>query len=1207
MGHAKSKDHSRRRLFSRALVLGTLVATSLCAIAMYRHLVDPVRIRRLAIDQLEQATGRKVTIDSATFSIRDGMQLREVFISHEPTVGAQSESTPAADDSLLTCHEISILPNPWALIRGRLEIESFEAIRPTLTLIHHADTGWSRIAQLFRDLAPTQEGASRVPQIELRHARVRLLHRSSAGEKEVEDFQLTVRGRNDRGNPDYFDLVWQDAIDPDANGHTQIHLPTGRIRNIRGGLPGMSIRGIFLAADAGYDGALELARTYGIRGRLRVRDFDVSPAVQGDAPRFAKIEIQDAALSIPLSEEETRLGPDARHLRLNNISGTVTVDHAGLTVDVNAQAHQSRISATASINGPLRVDTFVDDLQLNATVRALDVELPDRKANDAQRRFVESWAPMDRFYDRFDPRGKIDVSLHVEKQPGRPFRINDAQIEAREGSASFHEFPYRVEDIRGSIVINEPNGVQVRQICGKHGETLVCLDGWMEAPRSHVAARFTIAGNRVNIEKELLEAMEPHVRQWMQSYSVAGTADVVVMTSRPRTDPQLPPAPWDTVVELNLTNVAASVPLAPARITGLTGQAKVWSDRIELSEARGTVASGDLTVSGVALVTAEGLENLSLELAINDAVLEHETVELMPDAVRTRLRDFGTMGCASVQAQMEYDEQSGWNYDANVQLRNLQLRPMAFPLPIDRAFADLRIVPDLLTIERARGFHGEAELFAKGQIAFGEERSVDLVLEADRLPLDEEFRAALPAPVQDALTDWRVETPIRVEGRVNGHASDFTWNGQVRLDQATVAHRVLPQPLRDVDATVSFSRDEVRSSSVRANYGAASISGNFKYQIDDGSRTAEVAFRANDVPLDRSIRNLLPPGGQRTWDELQPEGTVRLHIDSMRYQFDEASAAPTWSLGGNVELVRAGLAQDTVLAEGTTITLDGWLLDRLGGVTIYGQLKGGTIDIFGETVENPTATWLFARTSEGRGQGALRDFRGRVHGGTAATQGVIQFDAESARYRVATSLQDVDLAPWLTSWRSRNSTGDPRESASSDAFSEVRGRMAAQLHLSGLAGNPETRTGGGRVEIRDGYIYKLPIFVAILKVLNISIPRQDVLTEAGGQFYVTGNTVRIADIDVTGESLVLIGEGTLSLSDQSVDLRLVNAGAGRLEGIPVLAELWRGASRQIVELRVTGPLSNPQVRAMPFGGVTEEIKKLFQRRQPRRTVQSASP
>jgi hypothetical protein len=167
--------------------------------------------------------------------------------------------------------------------------------------------------------------------------------------------------------------------------------------------------------------------------------------------------------------------------------------------------------------------------------------------------------------------------------------------------------------------------------------------------------------------------------------------------------------------------------------------------------------------------------------------------------------------------------------------------------------------------------------------------------------------------------------------------------------------------------------------------------------------------------------------------------------------------------------------------------------------------------------------------------------------------------------------------------------------------------MDAQMHLTGLVDQPQSRTGGGRVEVREGYIYKLPIFLAILNVLDLTVPNNDVLSEASGQFYITGNSVRLADIDITGESLSLIGTGTMSLTNQSVDLTFVNAGAGRLAGVPVLAELWEGASREMVEIRVTGPVSKPQVRASPFRGVTEEFKKLFQKRKPKRNMQAAQP
>ena len=74
---------------------------------------------------------------------------------------------------------------------------------------------------------------------------------------------------------------------------------------------------------------------------------------------------------------------------------------------------------------------------------------------------------------------------------------------------------------------------------------------------------------------------------------------------------------------------------------------------------------------------------------------------------------------------------------------------------------------------------------------------------------------------------------------------------------------------------------------------------------------------------------------------------------------------------------------------------------------------------------------------------------------------------------------------------------------------------------------------------------------------------------------------------------------TMTVSDAAVDWRLVNLGSKSWARIPVLADLMEGASRELVEIQVTGPISSPQVKARTFGAFRDELKRLFQKRKPR--------
>ena len=80
----------------------------------------------------------------------------------------------------------------------------------------------------------------------------------------------------------------------------------------------------------------------------------------------------------------------------------------------------------------------------------------------------------------------------------------------------------------------------------------------------------------------------------------------------------------------------------------------------------------------------------------------------------------------------------------------------------------------------------------------------------------------------------------------------------------------------------------------------------------------------------------------------------------------------------------------------------------------------------------------------------------------------------------------------------------------------------------------------------------------------------------------------------------------MSLPDQAVDLRLVYVGGRTWARVPVLSDIIEGAAKEIVELRVTGPVSRPTVRAQPLRALTDELKRLFQRKPPKKIVTGGS-
>ena len=226
--------------------------------------------------------------------------------------------------------------------------------------------------------------------------------------------------------------------------------------------------------------------------------------------------------------------------------------------------------------------------------------------------------------------------------------------------------------------------------------------------------------------------------------------------------------------------------------------------------------------------------------------------------------------------------------------------------------------------------------------------------------------------------------------------------------------------------------------------------------------------------------------------------------------------------------------------------------------------------------------WSFAQTADGIGRFALEALQAELYDGTLTADLEVRFDKKGVRYDTGVTVYRMNIDPFVN-------IAPPTVS--------VRGLVDARLRVTGLVGDPTSRRGGGLVEIQEGHLFRLPVMLAILHVINLTIPDGAVFDEATADFLIDGTRVRFQDIDLNGRALALRGSGTMSLPDYGLDLSMVNISPHEW----ARANWLEQASRDIVELHVTGPLGQPTVRARPLRRLTDEIKKLFRKEKPRRT------
>jgi hypothetical protein len=157
----------------------------------------------------------------------------------------------------------------------------------------------------------------------------------------------------------------------------------------------------------------------------------------------------------------------------------------------------------------------------------------------------------------------------------------------------------------------------------------------------------------------------------------------------------------------------------------------------------------------------------------------------------------------------------------------------------------------------------------------------------------------------------------------------------------------------------------------------------------------------------------------------------------------------------------------------------------------------------------------------------------------------------------------------------------------------LSGRADGTLVLGGTSQGVRDLKGSGSIQLRDANIYELPVMLSLLKVLSLKEPDLTAFTTSDVEFLIHGahGQVYFPRIDLSGDALSLAGRGSMGFDRQLALVFKPQLGGNRVK-VPVLSNLFRSASGQIVELYVGGTADQPDVRQEPLPAIREALENL---------------
>ncbi len=1190
-GRSASIARPRRR---RWWVMVSVVAagSTIMVGLLYRRACDPQRIRLRVENGLRQVLNARVALGGAAFSWVYGVRLFDLRIDRNGRENATKSDTgrDIGDETVLVCRELRVTKPWWSWLTGDPAVDAVIAMEPMATVDLRHQT-LDDVANLLR-IPPTLDASKRVTipfnTFELRRARLRAHTGSPDSPAKTEELLVTLRALRSRQRPDVLDVVWQDEGDRSREGYLQLDLSNGELRHVRGGTPWLSARTFASVLAARRPSVRDHLVRSQLEGRVWATDFRWIFRDAGADSSFVTLEVGDLSAELPSDRMDGHSPSLGDEFALKNGAGRVEWKPGAIHAELTGSVANTRVGLTGDVRFGSRSGSPAEP-ECDLSIRAADFPIPRRDQLDSRvAELVERSRGLATFYRDFDPAGQADVEVQVtrESRPDAPFKVRRLVLTVQRGEAVYRSFPYPLKDLTG-VVEYSPEAVEIRRLTGRRHGATVTIDGRVSLTPQATFDRIEVRGVGVPIDDALWKILPESMATLRSELSPHGNLDIDLVVTGGRDKPE-GPRRWNWEATTSLREVSLSGNMAMPSVNQIDGMLKVSPGRVELCQVVGRIAEGRLQADAVVSHDPSGITRVQGDVRATDVIVDQSLLENLPAQFREPLQALHPAGSVDVSSVIAYDSiDQRVSHRTDVAMKGVTIRPEQFPLSFTDVVGQLNLVNDQVQINGVTAKQGDSTWSAEGTISFAEDRpTAALTLRAQNMRWTDQLRDALRPTLGD-VSAWNITGPFEIHTTLRtgpaDSASTVDLRSELRFTGISVAHPRLPLRWEAISGEIVVQGGRIIARDVVGRYGPATVRLNLEGRTSDGGVSVEGSVSAVGLPLENSTRDLLPERLRGEWDRLQPGGAIDVEFNRFVWEQKEHEAAPTLRAEGRIRLnnvkVPGAVGIDRASGE---ITGAGTIVDSYGSGSFEGEVNLDSLTLLDRQLEQIHGRWAFEQSQDGQWTLAVRSVDGRIYDGRAMAEASWGGLGAATTYQLSATVHEMQIKPFIDAGRR---DGKP---------TEVEGRLDGQLHLSGTTGDVATRRGGGRFEIGGGRIQQLPIIVAILQVLNLSLLNERMIDRATADFFITGPAVNFHQVRLQGGGLLLVGSGTMSLPDRIVDLSFQQTNPPKWAIIPGVADLVNAATRELVEIRVTGSLERPIVRTVPLGGLRKEIRSLLQ-------------
>lgn len=783
-------------------------------------------------------------------------------------------------------------------------------------------------------------------------------------------------------------------------------------------------------------------------------------------------------------------------------------------------------------------------------------------------------------------RGEGDLEFELSYDPAAvlPLKYNISGRLAR-GRIDDARLPHALTEISADVRVDN-GGVTINDLTARVGQATVRMSCRRNGFADDSPLNLTAALRNLELDRALLEILPRSLQEQWHKFLPTGRIDADVKLD-------FDGRQWRPDISARYLNVSLTHHKFPYRLDHGKGTVELHG---------GVLKANLIAYSGSQPIrlTAE-MSNLFtvpvgwFEAKGDDIQLDEALISALPEKSRKIVRSLDPRGSVNFFMRMwRRRSDEPMHKHLIVAANRCSIRFDKFPYPLTNVRGTIEMIDKSWTFRNFEANNDTARVTCQGQFTEGL-HGKELVLKfvGHNVPLEEELRDSLKPSFQQVWHDLRPRGTIDLTADVRYLADTKKFTVAVHVEpqpESTSIEPVrFPYRLERLEGVLDYRDGRVTFDRCKAEHGAVKLAGRgwCEFQPDGRWHTRFDDLTIDRLAVDRELLQAMPPRLKKAMIALNPTGPINLRgsFDMWRNGSPPEPLDMQWNV--RIGLQQAGMRCGGILLENICgeVSLNGGFRDdrirSIGELALDSvsykdyQLTEVRGPIWIEDQRILLGSWVGRREGAGAGR-TPRPVSGKLFGGTLFSDGWAMLEAEP-RYGVNATLINADLARCAREVM----TGRQR----------MRGKITATADITGRGWSRNSLSGKGTIRLSNADVYELPVMISLLKILSIRPPDQNAFSDGNVAYRIEGEHIYFDQIDFRGDAISLRGKGEMDFQSAIKLTFYTLVGRGELD-LPVIKDVFRGASQQLMQIHVTGTLQNPETRKEALPIISQALQQL---------------